>query len=79
LKITDNGLGIDLDKHGSQLFKYKKIFHRGMGGEGVGLFIIKNQIKTFGGNIKVESEEGKGSSFFVYFNNKREPILKHDE
>jgi PAS domain S-box-containing protein len=79
LKITDNGLGIDLDKHGAQLFKYKKIFHRGMGGEGVGLFIIKNQIKTFGGSIKVKSEEGKGSSFFVYFNNKREPILKQDE
>jgi PAS domain S-box-containing protein len=79
LKITDNGLGIDLDKHGAQLFKYKKIFHRGMGGEGVGLFIIKNQIKTFGGSIRVISEEGKGSSFFVYFNNKREPILKQDE
>jgi PAS domain S-box-containing protein len=79
LKVTDNGLGIDLDKHGSQIFRYRKIFHRGVGGEGVGLFMIKNQIKTFGGSIKVKSEEGKGSSFFVYFNNNRESIHKQDE
>lgn len=79
LKITDNGIGIDLQKHGEQLFKYKKVFHRGIGGAGIGLFMIKNQIKTFGGSIRVKSEEGKGSSFYVYFNNKREPILQKDE
>jgi PAS domain S-box-containing protein len=79
LEVRDNGMGIDLEKHGGQIFRYKKIFHRGLGGDGVGLFMIRNQIKTFGGNIKVKSEEGKGSSFFVYFNNNREPILKQDE
>ncbi|GAA3935178.1 PAS domain S-box protein [Chitinophaga oryziterrae] len=79
LEVRDNGMGIDLDKHGTQIFRYKKIFHRGLSGEGVGLFMIRNQIKTFGGNIKAKSEEGKGSSFFVYFNNNREPILKQDE
>jgi PAS domain S-box-containing protein len=79
LKVSDNGMGIDLDKHGAQLFKYKKVFHRGVGGPGIGLFMIKNQIKTFGGSIKVKSEAGKGSSFYVYFNNKREPILQKDE
>jgi PAS domain S-box-containing protein len=79
LEVRDNGMGIDLDRHGTQIFRYKKIFHRGLSGEGVGLFMIRNQIKTFGGNIKAKSEEGKGSSFFVYFNNNREPILKQDE
>jgi len=79
LEVKDNGMGIDLDKHGTQIFRYKKIFHRGLSGEGVGLFMIRNQIKTFGGNIKAKSEEGKGSSFFVYFNNNRESILKQDE
>jgi PAS domain S-box-containing protein len=69
LMVSDNGIGIDLEKHQEQLFRYKKKFHRGYESNGVGLFMIRNQIRTFGGNIDVKSEEGKGSSFFVYFNN----------
>lgn len=78
LKVSDNGIGIDLQKHGEQLFRYKKKFHRGYESNGVGLFMIRNQIRTFGGSIDVKSEVGKGSSFFVYFNN-RVHISKEDE
>lgn len=78
LMVKDNGIGIDLQKHGEQLFRYKKKFHRGYESNGVGLFMIRNQIRTFGGSIDVKSEEGKGSSFFVYFNN-RVHISKEDE
>lgn len=78
LMVRDNGIGIDLDKHQEQLFRYKKKFHRGYESNGVGLFMIRNQIRTFGGRIDVQSEVGKGSSFFVYFNN-REYISKDDE
>jgi PAS domain S-box-containing protein len=70
LMVRDNGIGIDLQKHGEQLFRYKKKFHRGYESNGVGLFMIRNQIRTFGGSIDVKSEEGKGSSFFVFFNNR---------
>lgn len=70
LMVRDNGIGIDLQKHGEQLFRYKKKFHRGYESNGVGLFMIRNQIRTFGGSIDVKSEVGKGSSFFVYFNNR---------
>ncbi|WP_343693007.1 PAS domain S-box protein [Chitinophaga sp.] len=78
LMVRDNGIGIDLQLHGEQLFRYKKKFHRGYVSNGVGLFMIRNQIRTFGGNIDVKSEVGKGSSFFVYFNN-RVHISKDDE
>ncbi|WP_343668749.1 PAS domain S-box protein [Chitinophaga sp.] len=78
LMVRDNGIGIDLQKHGEQLFRYKKKFHRGYESNGVGLFMIRNQIRTFGGRINVKSEVGKGSSFFVYFNN-RVHISKDDE
>lgn len=78
LMVRDNGIGIDLLKHGEQLFRYKKKFHRGYESNGVGLFMIRNQIRTFGGNIDVKSEVGKGSSFFVYFNN-RVHIPKENE
>ena len=78
LMVQDNGIGIDLGKHREQLFRYKRMFHRGYGSNGVGLFKIRNQIRTFGGNIGVKSESGRGSSFFVYFNN-RVYTLQQDE
>jgi signal transduction histidine kinase len=78
LMVQDNGIGIDLKKHRGQMFRYKKKFHRGYSSNGVGLFMIRNQIRTFGGNIDVKSEVGKGSSFFVYFNN-RVHISKDNE
>ncbi|WP_440134793.1 PAS domain S-box protein [Chitinophaga sancti] len=78
LMVRDNGIGIDLQKHGEQLFRYKKKLHRGYESNGVGLFMIRNQIRTFGGSIDVKSEVGKGSSFYVYFNN-RVHISKDDE
>jgi PAS domain S-box-containing protein len=78
LMVADNGMGIDLDKHRTQLFGYKKKFHKGYNSNGISLFMIRNQIRTFGGNIEVVSEEGKGSSFYIYFNN-RARTLKQDE
>ena len=45
LKITDNGLGIDLKKHGHKLFGLNQVFHRHKNSKGVGLYIVKNQIE----------------------------------
>jgi signal transduction histidine kinase len=67
LEVQDNGLGIDLEKYGSQVFKLKKIFHKGFDSKGVGLFITKTQIETFGGEITVKSTPGEGSTFTVIF------------
>ncbi|MFC6999499.1 PAS domain-containing protein [Rufibacter roseus] len=67
LTVEDNGLGIDLDKYGNQVFKLKKVFHKGFDSKGVGLFLIKNQVETFGGSINVSSTPMKGSAFTVTF------------
>ncbi|GER59869.1 hypothetical protein ULMA_19770 [Patiriisocius marinus] len=69
LTISDNGLGIDLNKHGHKLFGLNKTFHRHPEAKGVGLYLTKIQVETMGGTIFAKSELGKGSKFTVIFNN----------
>ena len=65
LIVKDNGLGIDLKKHGHKLFGLNNTFHRHPDSKGVGLFMTKTQIETIGGSITVESEVDKGTTFEI--------------
>ncbi|MES2265234.1 MAG: PAS domain S-box protein [Bacteroidota bacterium] len=64
--IADNGIGIDLEKHGDDLFGMYKTFNGNRDARGMGLFITKNQIEAMGGKIEVESKKGEGTTFKVY-------------
>jgi PAS domain S-box-containing protein len=68
LEVTDNGLGINLERYGHQVFKLRKTFHHHPESRGIGLFMVKNQLDAMGGDINVSSEENVGTSFFVNFN-----------
>ena len=65
IAVTDNGLGIDLEKNHDRLFKFRKTFHRHVDAKGFGLFMTKNQVEAMGGKIWAESTPGAGSTFFV--------------
>ena len=65
--VRDNGLGIDLKRHGDKLFGMYNTFHRNKDAKGLGLFIVKTQIEALGGKIEVESVEGEGTTFSIYF------------
>lgn len=65
LEVADNGLGIDMEKHGDKLFGMYKTFHGNENSKGIGLFITKNQIESLGGSVDVESEPGKGTTFKI--------------
>jgi len=67
LTITDNGKGIDLSRHGEDVFGLRKTFHDHPDAKGVGLFLTKTQIETLGGSISVESEFGKSTTFTIQF------------
>lgn len=67
LLVKDNGLGLDLKKHGSKLFGLHKTFHRNPEAKGFGLFMSKAQVEAMGGRITVESEVDKGSIFKIEF------------
>jgi PAS domain S-box-containing protein len=67
LTVKDNGIGIDMQKHGQEIFKYKKVFHKGYDSNGVGLFLTRSQLEANNGKIEVESAVDQGTTFRVYF------------
>lgn len=67
LQVKDNGLGIDMAKHGQKLFGLRKTFHKNEDARGVGLFITKAQVESMGGIIEVTSKVGIGSLFVINF------------
>lgn len=65
LEVKDNGLGIDMEKHGEKIFKLNKTFHNHPGAKGIGLFTTKIQVEAMGGKIEVRSKPEEGSTFKV--------------
>jgi signal transduction histidine kinase len=63
--VSDNGLGIDLDKYGKDIFNMNKTFHGNKDARGVGLYITRNQIESLGGNIQVKSKINEGTTFII--------------
>lgn len=71
LKFIDNGLGINLEKHGSKIFGMYKTFHSHKDSKGIGLFITKSQIEAMGGKIEIESQENIGTTFKIYLQHEK--------
>ncbi|MCM4153671.1 sensor histidine kinase [Arenibacter sp. N53] len=69
LVFEDNGLGVDLNRYGSDIFKLYKRFHRELSGKGMGLFLVKTQLESLNASIEVTSELGQGTKFKILFDN----------
>lgn len=79
MTYRDNGQGIDLEKHGEKLFKLRQTFHQHPEARGIGLYITKNQIESFGGSIEVQSRVGEGTEFTVKFRKQLSPELLNND
>ncbi|HEU0203977.1 MAG TPA: ATP-binding protein [Burkholderiaceae bacterium] len=67
LEIEDTGIGIDA-QHQQLIFEpYKQVGDgaRRRGGSGLGLSITRSLVHAMGGELRVESEPGRGSRFTV--------------
>lgn len=65
LTISDNGKGIDLEKFGKDIFGLYKTFHQNEDAEGVGLYLVRNQVEAFGGTISIDSKIDVGTTFKI--------------
>lgn len=63
--VKDNGIGID-KKDQSEIFGIFKRLHSASDyeGSGAGLAIVKKIVEDHGGSIRVDSEPGKGATFY---------------
>ncbi|MGA9841602.1 MAG: sensor histidine kinase [Nitrososphaeraceae archaeon] len=72
--VKDNGTGISPEKQKNLFHKFYQIdtsVTRKHGGSGLGLAISKGIIESLGGKIWIESELGKGASFYFTIPNDR--------
>ena len=67
LRVSDNGKGISAEDLGKifEPFYTKKVM--GRSGTGLGLAVVWGTVKDHDGYIDVQSEEGRGSTFTIYF------------
>lgn len=66
LTVKDNGIGIKLDKQ-DLIFLPRIRLNQEVEGSGTGLFLVKRIVENMGGIIEVESAQGEGSTFRIYF------------
>jgi hypothetical protein len=65
LHFKDNGLGIDMEKNGAQLFGLYKRFNNNSEGNGIGLYMVKTQLESMGGSIEAKSKLNEGTEFVI--------------
>jgi sigma-B regulation protein RsbU (phosphoserine phosphatase) len=66
LSVRDNGRGLDLQRHGHDLFQLFRRFHPEVVGSGIGLYLVNRLVTQAGGRIEVQSTVGEGTTFRIY-------------
>nr|WP_246416451.1 ATP-binding protein [Nocardioides luti] len=66
ISVVDQGIGIptdEMDRIFERFYRVDPARHRSTGGTGLGLSIVKHVAATHGGEVRVWSVEGQGSTF----------------
>lgn len=75
LSISDNGMGMDLQKVKHKIFGLYQKFHNNIDGIGIGLYLVHAQVIALGGSIDLDTELTKGSKFTITFKNQENSYL----
>ena len=76
--VSDTGIGIkkeDLSRIFDKFYRVKTTETRQIIGTGLGLSIVKSIVDAHLGSISVESEEGRGTTFTVFFPKESNPAI----
>ncbi len=68
IAVTDQGVGIEaseLDRVFERFYRVDQARSRNTGGSGLGLSIVKHTVQNHGGDVRVWSKPGKGSTFTI--------------
>jgi two-component system phosphate regulon sensor histidine kinase PhoR len=68
IAVSDTGLGIpaaDLPRVTERFYRVDKARSRDLGGTGLGLAIVKHLVQVHDGDLRIESEPGRGTTVFV--------------
>ena len=68
IAITDQGIGIegeDVDRIFERFYRVDQARSRNTGGSGLGLSIVKHTVQNHGGDVRVWSKPGRGSTFMI--------------
>ena len=66
-RVADNGRGITERDHERIFELFRRSGRQDRTGEGLGLAFVRNSVRRIGGEIRVESELGEGSTFILTF------------
>lgn len=69
ITVEDNGIGMDLETFKDDIFKMYKRFNQHTQGKGLGLYLVKLQAESLGGEIQVTSVLNKGTRFSLVLKN----------
>lgn len=70
ISVTDHGIGIDqkyVERIFERFYRVDDARTRATGGTGLGLSIVRHVVQAHGGDIRVTSQQGEGSTFTVRF------------
>ena len=66
IAVQDNGVGIDMDRHGEQLFQPFVRSTSHSEGQGISLHLVKLMVEKNGGSLEVISQLGKGTTVTLH-------------
>ncbi|WP_438856480.1 sensor histidine kinase [Agromyces sp. M3QZ16-3] len=79
ISIADQGIGIapeDLDRVFERFYRVDQARSRNTGGSGLGLSIVKHTVQNHGGDVRVWSRPGRGSTFTIRLPLAERPIAR---
>jgi signal transduction histidine kinase/CheY-like chemotaxis protein len=81
ISVSDNGIGMDAAQQANAFRRFYMVEHQSnteQTGTGIGLSLVKELVELHGGEVELESQPGKGSTFTVFLPLKKAEIEKNE-